>query len=121
MTMPRHPFHRRVWTAILLLLLQALLPTAVYAASARGGVVELCTAYGIKKVALHDVPAHEAKPSQQHCPLCALSHAPALPPASATIPLPALLARGVAFLPDRHPHSVFRLCPQGRGPPASIS
>jgi len=106
----------RAWVAIFALLVQALLPAIVYAGTSGGNAMaEVCTAFGVKKVASSDDTSSGM--AAQHCPLCTLAHLFALPGkqdlalplSAATFEVPALAATQLYVAPQ--------LSPFLRGPP----
>ena len=81
---------RRVWIALFALIVQAVLPSVIHAAASRNaGLAEICTAFGIKKVALKDADAPDSGIQRQHCPVCSVADAFALPVSLGLLPLPA--------------------------------
>src|SRR5207244_1523494 len=100
------------------MLAQALLPSIVYAANSNGQLAEICTAYGIKKMAVDGAQSTEAGSSYKHCPLCTLSQLLALPTDDVTPDfVPAIVSVDVvlAAQPD---HIAPHLLPYLRGPPS---
>jgi hypothetical protein len=101
------------------ILIQALLPAALHASSPPKRASEICTAFGIKKIAVHDSSQSDSPPGR-HCPVC--------PPAAGIFSLlPAEPAE--VFIPPPHRsflrhqaerifHTEDWLRPYLRGPPA---
>jgi len=110
-----------IWLALIAMSLHALLPGIGQVHSSPGAhVVELCTAFGIKKVSSDapSIPAsHNENAHKDHCPLCAPAGAAALPAATTTLFFHAVQAAappatGNVLLP-----SSPSLLPASRGPP----
>lgn len=131
MTRP-HPNRRRsAWVALLAVLAMALVPTLARALAHGQGAgtqwIEVCTAQGMKLVAVADDGTAETGsapqtllPQLEHCPFCTLGHGgPALPSATvALLPPPA----AVRTVPARFLHAPRTLrawrSTQPRGPPS---
>jgi hypothetical protein len=122
----RRHLQRWSWIALVAVLGAALLPTLARALSAgdRTSWVEVCTAQGMKWVAVADASSDKTPLSVQaaldHCPYCTLEHhVPALPPS--TQPLPLAIATSDA-LPALFLHAPRTLhawrTAQARAPPA---
>lgn len=120
---------RLAWLALVAVLAMALVPTLARALAHGQGAstqwVEVCTAQGMKMVPVaaaqaQESQAPEASPLSQleHCPMCALGHLCAGPPAALPAPLPAAAAR---LVPARFLHAPRTLhvwrASQPRGPP----
>jgi len=68
------------WVAIAALLVQALLPGVIHSAQAAPGVpTEICTAVGIKTIAQTESGKWSPGSLSEHCALCTLADALALP------------------------------------------
>lgn len=102
-----------------MLLVQALLPSFIYAAAPRdSALAEVCTAFGIKKIALKDREASDSAVQRLHCPVCTLADALALPasPGAQQAPVIASFSAPIVATPQHSPGvqlSIFL-----RGPPA---
>lgn len=119
--LPKVNLRGNAWLAIFAFLMQALLPAAIYASTpANSHLSEICTTFGIKKIAVPDRSAPDSLSIDQHCPVCSVAQFFALPTPESTpdfhrqpaSPLPVLSADRPAFV-----H--IRLLPFLRGPPTS--
>ncbi|RJG05448.1 DUF2946 domain-containing protein [Noviherbaspirillum cavernae] len=109
----------KAWAAIFVLLMQALLPAVSYATASRGGfLAEVCTAFGIKKIASPDSDSPDGMAMQQHCPICSVAQMLALPNSHAALPLPSSIAFEIPQQVDSQEYAAVRLSPWLRGPPA---
>jgi hypothetical protein len=111
----------KVWLAIFAFLLQALLPTAMYAAApGNDHLSEICTAVGIKKIAAPDSSGSDSLPPGQHCPICSVAGLFALPAPDFIPDFHAPVGLPVAVpSADRPAFARIRLRPYLRGPPVS--
>jgi hypothetical protein len=118
------------WTALLAVLAMALVPSLARALAHGQGAgvqwVEVCTAQGMKLVAVADHGAtepgdtpHTLLPQLEHCPLCTLGHGgPALPSAAFALQPPPAAARAVATRFLHAPRTLYAWrSAQPRGPP----
>lgn len=111
------------WVAILALLMQSLLPTVAHAvAPSHRYLTEICTAFGIKKVQLESGAGdtRDARDARQHCPVCSLGDAPALPVCSSELALPVSIVFELSFLSASQEYRAHRSFVYLRGPPPSV-
>jgi hypothetical protein len=108
----------KAWTAIVVLLMQALLPAFIYAtASKASGLFEVCTAFGIKTVSSPSSDPHGGIAHQQHCPICSVAQLLALPVKHAALNLPSVTVPTLLSFPDSQEYVVIWLSPYLRAPP----
>lgn len=111
----------RAWVAIFALLIQALLPSVIYAAAPKGSYLsEVCTAFGIKKVAVPGSDQAGTGPHRQHCPVCSVAQLFALPSAPASLYLPSIVAFDIPRSAVSQEYAASRLSPYLRGPPVRL-
>lgn len=111
----------KVWSAIFALLLQALLPSVIYAAAPKGSdLAEVCTAFGIKKVAVAGGNPAGTTSHSQHCPVCSLAHLFALPPAQVGLHSPSRVAFDAPRPALSQEYPASRLSLYLRGPPVHL-
>jgi hypothetical protein len=96
---------RFAWIATLALLMQALLPAVINSTQSRNiHLAEICTAFGIKKIAVPDSFSNSSLDTSSafgQCPVCSLADLTSLPPAFAARALPPSGAAAPAVqLPD---------------------
>lgn len=116
------------WIAVFAILLNALAPATSHALAARLGValLEICTADGLKRVAVRyegarpDLPPGAHVALTDHCPYCAphgasVAHVPPSGPRVAVLPGPAVVD---AVLPDGVPQRAGTSSGDARAPPA---
>ncbi|HEX7633765.1 MAG TPA: DUF2946 family protein [Noviherbaspirillum sp.] len=109
----------KAWAAICMLLIQALLPAFVYATVSKGSTLaEVCTAFGIKKIAPHDGGTADTAGQGKHCPVCALTQLFALPPDHSVVQAHTVAVFDLAFPVANPAYATPRLFPFLRGPPA---
>lgn len=102
-----------------MLLIQALLPAIVYATASKDSTLaEVCTAFGIKKIANHDSGAVDTVGHMKPCPVCALAQLFALPPGNDVMQAHAFVAFDLALPVASPAYPTPRLFPFLRGPPA---
>lgn len=110
-----------LWLAIFAMALHALLPGLAQAHAASGSqTVELCTVFGIKKVAVSADEAPTSPTQDTHknlCPLCALAGAAVLPSTTDQLFFSALQAAAPPAPLESHHTSGTLLLPASRGPP----
>ena len=109
------------WIAILATVLHALMPAVAQAHSGSPErLVELCSAFGIKKVALGAEQTPVAPEQDAHksvCPVCAMACAVALPSSLAPLFFSALQAAAPPRFERTSHQSSPCLPPASRGPP----
>ena len=111
----------KVWIAICALLLQALLPSVIYAAAPKGSdLSEVCTAFGIKKVATAGGDPAGATSHSQHCPVCSVAHLFALPSPQVGLHSPSRVAFDASRPALSQEYPASRLAPYLRGPPVRL-
>lgn len=117
----------KAWIAIVAFLLQALLPSLLYAAVPKdGGFTEICTSFGLKKISIGAIASPDSQDTQSgktmsshgHCPLCAAMSLDALPASAFLIDVVAVRIVASAHLVQSPPFatSFQAACP--RGPPS---
>nr|WP_147376751.1 hypothetical protein [Noviherbaspirillum saxi] len=101
-----------------MLLIQALLPSLIQAAPNSGSLVEICTAFGIKKTTVSEDGSSSF--SSNPCPICNFADAFALPDAAPAMHAPTGIARAcIAPISTGYsPHPILSL--HLRGPPATL-
>lgn len=103
--MPPRTLRRYAFFALIAMMINVLAPTLSYAAAAERGekVVEMCTSFGIQKIA---VPGDDGgtSPHFKHCPFClgAGSVPPATVGQSTPLPLPPAPS-SLQFVPAEQP------------------
>jgi hypothetical protein len=110
------------WVALFALLIQALLPSFIYAAAPKNSALgEICTAFGIKKVAgkVAATP-HDTSVSGTHCPVCALAGAIALPFGQLSVPFPPAAVFAASEPAGSQHYPRVRLSVYLRGPPSHV-
>jgi hypothetical protein len=116
------PDARQAWIAIFAFLLQALLPAVINAAQRPNiHVAEICTAFGIKKIATPDSSSSDASPSYGQCPICSLADLTSLPPPPMAFgrQMTGAVAFAIRLADTPIPHLVWpRAYP--RGPPVPV-
>jgi hypothetical protein len=111
----------KAWIAILALLLQALLPSVIYAAAPKGSdLSEICTAFGIRKVATASGDSTGTTSHSQHCPVCSVAHLFALPPTQLWLHSPSRVAFDAPRPALSQEYPASRLSPYLRGPPVHL-
>jgi len=111
----------KAWIAIFALLLQALLPSLVYAAAPKNSdLSEVCTAFGIKKVATAGGDPARATLHSQHCPICSVAHLLALPSTHIGLHSPSRVAFDAPQPALSQDYPASRLSPYLRGPPVHL-
>lgn len=111
-----------LWIAIFAFLMHALLPSAIYAAAPTSNhLFEICTAFGIKKIAADKSSSSDESGSVspgQHCPVCSTIEPFALPASDAAPDFPAPTGfRAALDSANRPSFAYIRLRPYLRGPP----
>ncbi|MGH8809276.1 MAG: DUF2946 family protein [Noviherbaspirillum sp.] len=109
---------RATWVAVFALLVQALLPSLLHA-SARKYVelAEICTAFGIKKVAVSAPDSADNSAQRQHCPICSVADTFFLPGGQLAFYLPAQLVFDLPHPLGSQEYRLIRLTLHLRGPP----
>lgn len=109
------------WIAIFALLLQALLPSVIYAAAPTGSALsEVCTAFGIKKVVTASGDPAPTTLHSQHCPICSVAHLFALPSTHVGLYSPSRVAFDIPHPTLSQEYPASRLSPYLRGPPVLL-
>lgn len=81
------------WVAIFALLMQVLLPSIVRAAAPQNSqLLEICTAFGVKKMTVGDIDSSDSPAQWQDCPICNIANAFALPSSQTVFGLPNAVA-----------------------------
>lgn len=111
----------KAWIAILALLLQALLPSVIYAAAPKGSYLsEVCTAFGIKKVVTPGGDPARVTSHPQHCPVCSVAHLFALSSTQPKLHPPSRVAFDAPLQALSQEYPASRLSPYLRGPPVRL-
>ncbi|MEM7025420.1 MAG: DUF2946 family protein [Pseudomonadota bacterium] len=116
--LPRHrsKIHRRLaaWVGILALTVQTLLASLALASPSTGVVI--CTAQGLKWVALSATGEEQPPPTEEPlCPICLAAHnVQVAPPTSAALPIRTVLADSVSW-----PHPDQTVLPRNAAAPLS--
>lgn len=107
-----------VWVALLALLVQVLSPALIHAGQPQTIVLsEICTAFGIKKVAHKTSDLPDSKHPGEHCALCVISDSWA-PPASLPVSHPVSpIVFAVPHFADSQQYARTRASLHLRGPP----
>ena len=124
----RHRCRRLSWVAFLAIFGLVFAPTishAVALAATGGAWTDICSAQTDGPPGPGAVPAGPSLPGAadhfQHCPLCGLGAAPALPPAALNMPAPQGLRDGLPALAGQVPAPLFAWASaQPRAPPAFL-